>query len=185
MRGRWSAISLFYFPRRKGMRGMSWCILESERLILRPPGPSDVPAMAVWLGDYDVAKMTSRVPHPYGEARCRGFRRAPANKHRFAIQRKDDGLFMGMIGLHPRRRLMSSAIGWASRSGAGAMPPKRRARLVLFAFEELGPDRSMPAGFTTIRPRAMCWPSWGRAIMAAGCAIAGPGATRFCAMRCC
>ena len=32
------------------------CILESERLILRPPRPSDIAAMTVWLGDYDVAQ---------------------------------------------------------------------------------------------------------------------------------
>ena len=42
-------------------------ILESERLILRPPRPSDIAAMCVWLGDYDVAKNTARVPHPYSE----------------------------------------------------------------------------------------------------------------------
>ena len=40
------------------MRGNVMCILESERLILRPPRPSDIQAMAVWLGDYDVARMT-------------------------------------------------------------------------------------------------------------------------------
>ncbi len=39
-------------------------------------------------------------------------------------------------------------------------------RLVQFAFEELGRTHVRPAGFTTIRPRAMFWPSWGRAITA-------------------
>jgi len=77
------------------------CILESERLILRPPRPSDIPAMTVWLGDYDVAKMTSRVPHPYSEADAEDFIAGlgAADRHAFAIQRKSDGLFIGCIGL--------------------------------------------------------------------------------------
>ena len=49
-------------------------------------------------------------------------------------------------------------------------------RLVRFAFEELGRTASMPAGFTTIRPPAMFWPSWARATMARRCGIAGRGA---------
>ena len=34
------------------------CTLESERLILRPPRPTDIQSMTVWLSDYDVARMT-------------------------------------------------------------------------------------------------------------------------------
>ena len=76
------------------------CILESERLILRPPRPVDIPAITAWLGDYDVAKMTSRVPYPYDEGDAEDFV-AAEHAHRFVIQRADDGLFLGMIGLHP------------------------------------------------------------------------------------
>jgi len=75
------------------------CILESERLILRPPRPSDIQSMTVWLSDYDVARMTSRVPHPYSEGDAEAFL-TMADAHRFAIQRKSDGLFLGMTGLH-------------------------------------------------------------------------------------
>ena len=49
------------------------CVLESERLILRPPRPSDIPAITVWLGDYDVAKNLSRVPYPYDEGDAENF----------------------------------------------------------------------------------------------------------------
>jgi RimJ/RimL family protein N-acetyltransferase len=75
------------------------CILESERLILRPPRPTDIQSMTVWLSDFDVARMTSRVPHPYGEGDAEAFV-AMADEHRFVIQRKSDGLFLGMTGLH-------------------------------------------------------------------------------------
>ena len=73
MRGRWSAISLFYSLARKEERGNDMCILESERLRLRPPRPSDIHSMTVWLSDYDVARMTSRAPHPYGESDAEAF----------------------------------------------------------------------------------------------------------------
>lgn len=75
------------------------CILESERLILRPPRPTDIQSLTVWLGDFEVARMTSRIPHPYGEGDAEAFL-ATAAEHRFVIQRKSDGLFLGMTGLH-------------------------------------------------------------------------------------
>ena len=75
------------------------CILESERLILRPPRPTDIQSMTVWLSDFHVAKMTSRIPHPYGEGDAETFL-ALADEYRFVIQRKKDGVFLGMTGLH-------------------------------------------------------------------------------------
>ena len=75
------------------------CVLESERLILRPPRPCDIQSMTVWLSDYDVARMTSRVSHPYNEGDAEAFVAAGA-ANRFVIERKRDGLFLGMTGLH-------------------------------------------------------------------------------------
>ena len=58
--------------------------------------------MAVWLSDYDVAAMTSRVPHPYSEEHAEEFLALPPDgRHVFVIERKADGLFLGMTGLHP------------------------------------------------------------------------------------
>ncbi|MGH6829198.1 MAG: GNAT family N-acetyltransferase [Rhizomicrobium sp.] len=48
-------------------------ILESERLVLRPPRPADIQAMTVWLGDFQVSKNLAMVPHPYGEADAEEF----------------------------------------------------------------------------------------------------------------
>jgi len=111
-------------------------VLESERLILRPLRPSDVAAMTVWLGDYDVARMLSRVPYPYNEADAESFI-ALALPHRFVIQRKGDGLFMGMIGLHTEDDFEFGywlgkpfwGRGYATEAGS---------RLGHFAFAELG-----------------------------------------------
>ncbi|MHA6288077.1 GNAT family N-acetyltransferase [Maricaulis sp. CAU 1757] len=40
-------------------------VLETERLTLRLPELDDAAELARHLGDYDIARMTARVPHPY------------------------------------------------------------------------------------------------------------------------
>ena len=55
--------------------------------------------MTAWLSDYDVARMTSRGPPPYGESDAEAFI-AMGEANRFVIERKGDGLFMGMAGIH-------------------------------------------------------------------------------------
>lgn len=39
--------------------------IRTGRLTLRPPAPDDLDSCAELLGDYEVAKMLSRVPYPY------------------------------------------------------------------------------------------------------------------------
>jgi 8-oxo-dGTP diphosphatase len=55
--------------------------------------------MTAWLSDYDVARMTALVPHPYGESDAEAFITGGV-ANRFVIERKGDGLFMGMAGIH-------------------------------------------------------------------------------------
>lgn len=40
-------------------------VIETERLVVRPPRADDIDRCAELLGDYEVAKMLSRVPYPY------------------------------------------------------------------------------------------------------------------------
>ena len=111
------------------------CILESERLILRPPRPTDIQSMTVWLSDFDVARMTSRVPHPYGEGDAEAFV-AMADDHRFVIQRKGDGLFLGMTGLHAQEGYEFGY--WLGKPFWGCGYATEAAhRLVAYAFEAL------------------------------------------------
>lgn len=44
---------------------MSQPVIRTERLVLRAPCPEDLDRCAELLGDYEVAKMLSRVPYPY------------------------------------------------------------------------------------------------------------------------
>jgi [ribosomal protein S5]-alanine N-acetyltransferase len=125
------------------------CVLESARLILRPPRPSDVQVMTVWLGDYDVAKMTSRVPHPYEEADAEAFL-ALATEHHFVIQRRQDGMFLGMTGLHPEDEYEFGY--WLGKPfwGFGYATEAAR-RLVTHAFQDLGQEK-MHAGWFADNP---------------------------------
>jgi len=97
--------------------------------------PSDVAAMTVWLGDYDVARMLARVPYPYSEGDAEDFV-AQAPPHRYVVQRKQDGVFMGMIGLHTEDDYEFGY--WLGKPfwGRGYATEAAR-RLVTFAFVEL------------------------------------------------
>jgi ribosomal-protein-alanine N-acetyltransferase len=109
---------------------------ESERLILRLPKPSDIAAMTVWLGDYDVAKNTARVPHPYHEADAEAYvgRRTPGS---FVIARKADGMFLGGIGLRPEDDFEFGY--WLGKPFWGqGYATEAAKRLVTYAFAELG-----------------------------------------------
>ena len=41
-------------------------LLKTERLMLRAPCRSDVPAIVRFAGDRRIAENTARIPHPYG-----------------------------------------------------------------------------------------------------------------------
>ncbi|MCZ8087945.1 MAG: GNAT family N-acetyltransferase [Brevundimonas sp.] len=41
-------------------------VIETRRLALRAPQPQDVPRLAAMADDYDIARMTCRMPHPFG-----------------------------------------------------------------------------------------------------------------------
>ena len=101
------------------------CVLESERLILRPHRPTDIETMAVWLSNYDVSKMLLRIPHPYSEDDAEAFiAREPSDEQVFVIERKADGVFLSSIGINS---VPDHEFGWASPIGASAIPAKRRA----------------------------------------------------------
>jgi ribosomal-protein-alanine N-acetyltransferase len=95
--------------------------------------------MTAWLGDYDVARMTSRVPHPYGESDAEAFiARGEAN--RFVIERKGDGLFMGMAGIHADNGYEFGY--WLGRPFWGfGYATEAAQRLVTYAFTVLDVDQ--------------------------------------------
>jgi RimJ/RimL family protein N-acetyltransferase len=79
--------------------------IETRRLSLRAPVFADAPRIAALANDPDVARMTTRIPHPYGRSDAEAFlARMGAIDYRreavFAIEHEDEGV-IGMAGMHP------------------------------------------------------------------------------------
>jgi RimJ/RimL family protein N-acetyltransferase len=125
------------------------CTLESERLILRAPRPSDIAGIVVWLGDFNVARNMSRVPHPYHEEDAEMFV-AGMGPHRegkhFSVVRKSDGLFVGGAGLQQGAGGMEFGYWLGTPFWGQGFATEAASRLVTYAFEEMEQD-SIHAGW--------------------------------------
>jgi RimJ/RimL family protein N-acetyltransferase len=78
--------------------------IRTDRLILRAPVAGDVAAITALAGDYGIASMTTRMPHPYGEADARQFvtlvaRQDGVRERTFVIEQDGEGP-IGAIGFH-------------------------------------------------------------------------------------
>jgi len=119
--------------------------LETKRLLLRVPAAFDISDIVRLAGDYDVAKNLSRMPYPYSDSHARDFietaanNRAAGTDYNFAITRKDDGAYLGGIGLH-KRDLGAFEFGyWLGKPyWRQGYATEAASRLVAFAFLELG-----------------------------------------------
>jgi len=75
--------------------------IETRRLTLRAPEARDAPQLAQLLNEYDIARMTSRIPHPYGPEDAEDFViRAqgidPATDCNLLIEHEDLGVVGGL-----------------------------------------------------------------------------------------
>ncbi len=78
-------------------------VIETRRLVLRAPAPQDAPRIAALANDRDIARMTCRMPHPFGTGDAEDFVIAvagqdPAKANTFLIEHEDLGP-VGVIGL--------------------------------------------------------------------------------------
>jgi [ribosomal protein S5]-alanine N-acetyltransferase len=79
--------------------------IETERLALRPYHPEDAANLARLGGDFDIAKMTSMMPHPYPVLAAEGYimlteaGRARGRDFPFAVVLPGQGL-IGAVGVH-------------------------------------------------------------------------------------
>jgi RimJ/RimL family protein N-acetyltransferase len=82
--------------------------LDSARLRLRAMLPSDQDALLRLAGDYEIARHTRGIPHPYGAVEAAKYLDHAVDKFRrgdafsFAITRREDGTFLGGADLTPR-----------------------------------------------------------------------------------
>lgn len=101
--------------------------LATERLALRPLEMADARPMTPLADDPGVSRMTTAIPNPFPREAAEGFiarmQTADPTRHRaFAVERHD-GVFMGVLGLHPSDGLATELGYWLGRPfwGAGYM----------------------------------------------------------------
>ena len=118
-------------------------ILQTERLLLRPPAAADISRFVPLLNDFEVAKNLTSVPFPYSEddgcawvVRAAG-ERVRGESYPFVLIDKTKDAFVGMCSVHPHLDFM---IGyWIGKPhwGRGYATEAGR-RVAEFAFDELG-----------------------------------------------
>jgi RimJ/RimL family protein N-acetyltransferase len=109
--------------------------LSTPRLTLRTPRRADAPRIAELAGDFEVARMTSRLPHPYRREDADDFLAymATADQAReqvFVVEHGQEGP-IGMVGFHPGDSLGSEIGYWIGRPywGRGFATEAARAAL--------------------------------------------------------
>jgi RimJ/RimL family protein N-acetyltransferase len=110
-------------------------VIETPRLRLRAPRRTDAARIAALCSDFEVARTTARLPHPYSLADAEAFLASgdgldPAREARFALEHPAEGLvgFLSFFG-EPAR---ATEIGyWLGRPywGAGLMTEAVKAAL--------------------------------------------------------
>jgi 8-oxo-dGTP diphosphatase len=133
--------------------------LETARLVLRPLGLEDAPAVQQFAGDWEVARFTGAIPHPYPDGAAAEWIAGLAAEDEvvLAVGRRGDGELLGCIGLRPRLEQREAVFGyWIGRPfwGRGYASEALQA-LVDHAFQTYDIDRvraaAMPENRASIR----------------------------------
>lgn len=120
--------------------------LKTERLLLRAFSAEDASAVQAHCGNWNIARMLARVPHPYGHDLASRWIASHAaewrsgDEHTFCIEL--DGDAVGAVGLR-RTAVATYELGyWLGEPwwGNGFVTEAAR-RAMRFAFEELGAEK--------------------------------------------
>ncbi len=155
-------------------------VIRTARLVLRAPAAGDIDAIVAGIGDFDVARMLARVPHPYARADAERFLAFAATEHAAGtslhLMIDKDGAVIGGLGLDGRPPLSLEFGYWLRRShwGLGLATEAARAFLA-HAFDSLGCER-IPSGVFAGNPASL------RVQDKLGFTVTGEG-TAFCQAR--
>ena len=130
----------------------------TQRLILRAPTMTDMPAFVAILNDYDVAKNLRLVAHPFTETLFREAlvridrERQDGTGYSFAVTRAMDGALIGLCAADRSENGAWEFGYWYGRPYWGQGYATEAARPVMrFAFEDLGAAR-LTAGWYDDNP---------------------------------
>lgn len=120
-------------------------VLETARLVLRPFLSSDAADVAKYAGDYDIARTTLRIPHPYSVPQAEDWISSLDNVFQegktviFAIVPKTLNHIIGAVGLELCRTHDQAELGfWVGKPFWGQGYATEAARCVLqFGFQQL------------------------------------------------
>jgi len=148
--------------------------LETENLILRPFAAQDAAAVAHYVGLWEVARMTSRIPHPYPE----GAAAAWIESHRTARETASEYTFCIALKAKPEAAVGAAGLRriepgnwelgyWLAPDcwGRGLASEAARA-MVVYGFEKLDAEALQSGHFTDN-------PASGRVLQKAGFAANG------------
>lgn len=125
--------------------------LSTERLSLRKLKLSDAKQIEELAGDYEVAKTTLTIPHPYPEGSAVIFIQNMLDSETYAIIHKESNQLIGMMTLKIHPTYQRGELGyWVGKSfwGKGYGTEAARA-LVQYGFESLQLHKIYAQAFTT------------------------------------
>ena len=130
-------------------------ILKTERLILRPFEMPDAPALHRLVSDWEIAKTTLNIPHPYEVGMAEAWiaaqpqRLETAEAVGYAIIRTVTNELIGSIGLRLDMPHLHASLGyWITKSTWGQGYCTEAARVVLtYGFEIVGLHRIYASHF--------------------------------------
>jgi RimJ/RimL family protein N-acetyltransferase len=110
-------------------------LIETQRLILRPLRASDAAQFLALAGDWEVARMTSDIPHPLTPAQAKAWLEASGGDVRFAIDLQ--GTLIGSAGYFQRRSGAAELGFWLGRDHWGfGLATEAAEAVVRFGFGE-------------------------------------------------
>ena len=128
-------------------------VIATQNLRLRRPNREDVGSIAALASDWEVAKQTERIPHPYtaidAEQWLASVIDVAAEETAFVITTAERGSVVGAIGLAPAHIDEGVELGfWIGKPYWGRGYATEAARALLgFAFDDLGVTQIVAGAF--------------------------------------